>query len=51
MHDPVSLEDCEEYLEGDDEKAFLRFMQKMIQWRPEDRQTASQLLKDEWLIG
>ena len=44
-----SLDDLEENLTGDNKRAFLRFMGKMIQWRPEDRQTAGQLLKDEWL--
>ena len=45
----TSLEESEEYLEGSNKEAFLRFMRKMIQWRPEDRQTAKQLLEDDWL--
>ncbi|KAM0799828.1 CMGC protein kinase [Usnea florida] len=49
--DPTGLEDSEENLEGSNKEAFLRFVRKMVQWRPEDRQTASQLLKDDWLNG
>ena len=48
---PTSLEESEENLEGSNKEAFLRFMRKMLQWRPEERQTASQLLEDEWLNG
>ncbi|KAL8856069.1 MAG: hypothetical protein Q9178_007325 [Gyalolechia marmorata] len=47
--DRKSLEDSEESLEGGNKEAFLRFMRKMIQWRPEDRQTAKELLEDDWL--
>ncbi|KAL8644364.1 MAG: hypothetical protein Q9226_007801 [Calogaya cf. arnoldii] len=46
---PMSLEESEERFEGSSNEAFLRFMRKMLQWRPEDRQTASQLLEDDWL--
>ena len=49
--DSTSLEDSEENLEGSNKEAFLRFVRKMVQWRPEDRQTASQLLEDDWLNG
>ncbi|KAL9077952.1 MAG: hypothetical protein Q9157_003134 [Trypethelium eluteriae] len=49
LPDRTSLEESEEYLEGSNKKAFLRFVRKMVQWRPEDRQTASQLLEDDWL--
>lgn len=45
------LEESEENLEGSNKEAFLRFMRKMVQWRPEDRQTANQLLEDDWLNG
>ena len=47
--DRTSLEESEEYLEGSNKEAFLRLLQKMVQWRPEDRQTADQLLEDDWL--
>lgn len=49
--DRTSLEECEENLEGSNKEAFLRFVRKMVQWRPEDRQTANQLLEDDWLSG
>ncbi|KAL8748354.1 MAG: hypothetical protein Q9184_007364 [Pyrenodesmia sp. 2 TL-2023] len=42
------LEESEENLEGSNKEAFLRFVRKMVQGRPEDRQTANQLLKDDW---
>lgn len=49
LPDRTSLEESEENLEGSNKEAFLRFIRKMIQWRPEDRQTAKQLLQDKWL--
>ncbi|KAI9656334.1 MAG: hypothetical protein M1821_004997 [Bathelium mastoideum] len=49
--DHTSLEESEERLEGSNKEAFLRFVRKMVQWRPEDRQTADQLLEDDWLNG
>ena len=42
----TSLEQSEENLEGSDKEVFLRFVRRMVQWRPEDRQTADQLLGD-----
>ena len=47
----TSLEESEENLEGSNKEAFLRFVRKMVQWRPENRQTANQLLEDDWLNG
>lgn len=47
----TSLEESEENLDGSSKKAFLQFMRKMLQWQPEHRQTAKQLLKDPWLNG
>jgi hypothetical protein len=41
----------EEFLEGKDKKMFLAFMRKMLQWRPEDRETAGELFFDPWLNG
>ncbi|KAL8720126.1 MAG: hypothetical protein Q9225_002971 [Loekoesia sp. 1 TL-2023] len=49
--DRTSLEESEEYLEGSNKEAFLQFVRKMVQWRPEDRQTPAQLLEDDWLNG
>lgn len=45
----VSLEDFESFMEGEKKAAFLKFMRRMLQWRPEDRATAKQLLDDPWL--
>ena len=47
----TNLEESEENLEGSNKENFLRFVRKMVQWRPEDRQSANQLLKDDWLNG
>jgi hypothetical protein len=45
----MSLERSEEFLEGKNKEMFLNFVRGMLQWRPEDRKTARQLLKDPWL--
>lgn len=47
----VRLEEYEEHLEGENKKTFLRFLRKMLQWRPEDRSTARELLGDPWLTS
>jgi serine/threonine protein kinase len=38
------LESSEEILNGKEQEAFLEFVRCMLQWRPEDRMTAKQLL-------
>ncbi len=45
----ISLEDSEEQLSGENKALFLDFMRKMLQWVPERRQTAKQLLDHLWL--
>ena len=45
----ISLEDSEEQLGGENKALFLDFMRKMLQWLPEKRQTAKQLLNHSWL--
>jgi serine/threonine protein kinase len=45
----ISLEDLEDYLEGENKDLFLQFMRKILQWNPDDRQSASGLLSDPWL--
>ncbi|RAH71116.1 kinase domain protein [Aspergillus aculeatinus CBS 121060] len=45
----ASLEQSEEFLEGRNKEMFLAFMRGMLQWRPEDRKTAKELLQDPWL--
>ncbi|PYH92182.1 kinase-like protein [Aspergillus ellipticus CBS 707.79] len=46
-----SLEDSEEYLEGEDKKMLMQFVRKMLQWDPEKRQSARELLTDPWLTS
>lgn len=46
-----SLEDSEEYLEGENKKMFMQFVRKMLRWDPEERQSAPELLTDPWLIA
>jgi serine/threonine-protein kinase SRPK3 len=45
------LEASEENLEGKNKVLFLQFMRKMLQWAPEERKTAEELLEDPWLTG
>jgi hypothetical protein len=45
----ISLESSEDNLEGKGKEQFMAFMRGMLQWRPEDRKTAKQLLDDPWL--
>lgn len=47
----LTLESSEENLQGENKEAFLRFVRSMLQWRPEDRKTAKQLLDDPWLLA
>lgn len=44
-----SLEQAETRLEGHNKELFLSFVRSMLQWRPEDRKTAKELLEDPWL--
>ncbi|GAB1194053.1 hypothetical protein APSETT444_003292 [Aspergillus pseudonomiae] len=46
---PYSLEDSEEYLEGENKKMFMQFIRKMLRWDPEERHSARELLSDPWL--
>lgn len=43
------MEEEVRWFEGEDKEPFLAFLRKMLQWRPEDRQTAKELLTDPWL--
>ncbi|KAJ5803907.1 uncharacterized protein N7518_000210 [Penicillium psychrosexuale] len=45
----TTLEQREEILQGKQQQLFLAFMRKMLQWRPEERSSASELLADKWL--
>ncbi|KAK2015919.1 kinase-like protein [Colletotrichum eremochloae] len=44
-----SLEEEECNLEGPEKAEFLIFLRKMLQWRPEDRFSARELMGDPWL--
>mgnify|MGYP001589488943 CR=1 FL=1 len=44
-----SLEAAEENLNGKDKELFLNFIKSMLQWEPEKRKTARELLNDPWL--
>lgn len=46
---PSSLEVVEENLEGKDKELILNFIRSMLQWEPEKRKTARELLSDPWL--
>ncbi|KAE8415530.1 kinase-like domain-containing protein [Aspergillus pseudocaelatus] len=45
----ISMEESEENLRGQDKQQFLQFMRSMLQWIPEERKTAKELLDDPWL--
>lgn len=45
----VALEENEDFLEVENRDIFIRFVKGMLQWRPEDRKTAEELLQDPWL--
>lgn len=45
----VSLDDTVTCLEGEQKVQFLTFARKMLQWLPEDRKTAKELVEDPWL--
>ncbi|KXG48603.1 uncharacterized protein PGRI_024730 [Penicillium griseofulvum] len=45
----ISLRNSENRLSGRNKELFLKFIRGMLQWQPEDRKTAKQLLKDPWL--
>lgn len=46
---PLTLEQLEGNLHGTQQKLFLEFMRKMLQWHPEERASAKDLLSDPWL--
>ncbi|OGM47862.1 protein kinase domain protein [Aspergillus bombycis] len=45
----ISMEESEENLSGQDKQQFLQFIRSMLQWVPEERKTAKELLDDPWL--
>jgi serine/threonine protein kinase len=36
-------------LEGEEKELFLDFIRSMLRWRPEDRKSATELLKHPWM--
>ncbi|GFN12640.1 putative protein kinase [Aspergillus tubingensis] len=47
----ISLDDSEEYPEGENKQMFMNFMRKMLRWDPKERQSARELLTDPWLTS
>lgn len=45
----ITLEDRMTQLTGRSKAGYLTFLRSMLQWRPEDRKTARELLDDPWL--
>jgi serine/threonine protein kinase len=45
----TSLADSVTNTEGEDKRLFLKFISRMLQWLPENRSTAKELLADPWL--
>ncbi|GAB1320439.1 hypothetical protein MFIFM68171_10649 [Madurella fahalii] len=45
----IPLEERETSLEGEQKERFLRLMRKMLQWEPEKRSSARELVEDEWI--
>jgi len=45
----MSLQELEIRLEGGKKALFMQFVSKMLQWDPERRQTAREILTDPWL--
>lgn len=45
----ISLEKLEDNLRDTQQRLFLCFMRKMLQWKPECRPSAKELLADPWL--
>lgn len=45
----TSLEGAVSAVEGEDKEVFLKFIRSMLEWAPEKRKRAYELLKDPWL--
>ncbi|KAE8137298.1 kinase-like domain-containing protein [Aspergillus pseudotamarii] len=46
----ITLESLADKVEGEDKAGFLQWLRTALQWNPEDRPTALELLYDEWLM-
>ena len=47
--DDFNIGDSVPSLEGRDKEEFLNFVLKMLEWLPEKRKSAGELLEDPWL--
>jgi len=47
----TSLEDTISHISGEEKREFLRFMRRILQWAPEDRPTATELLQDPFMTA
>ena len=47
--DAYDLSDSVLSIAGEDKAEFLDFVQNMLQWLPEKRKSAKELLEDSWL--
>lgn len=45
----ITWDSVTEDVEDEEKAGFLNFVKGMLQWRPEDRKTAAELLNDPWL--
>lgn len=45
-----NLSDSVLSLKGEDKESFLDFVSHMLQWLPEERKTAKELLEHPWLV-
>ncbi|KAF4224820.1 hypothetical protein CNMCM6457_008881 [Aspergillus fumigatiaffinis] len=48
---PISLEKLEANLEGEPQRLFIQFLRKMLKWKPEERESARELLDDPCVQG
>ena len=46
----ITLEVLAENIRGKDKEGFLRWLRMALQWNPEDRPTALELLYDDWMM-
>ena len=51
VDEDVTLESEEEVLKAEEKAKFLVFTRRMLQWYPEDRPSAAELLDDPWFGG
>ncbi|KAM3501022.1 hypothetical protein MY11210_009436 [Beauveria gryllotalpidicola] len=48
---PLSLEESISAVDGIEKTLFLNFIRSILNWLPEDRKTAAELLQDPWMAG